>query len=402
VTGSVPTQTGTIRNLAAAAGATTACVFPAFLAGGMGVQLRDDLGFGEAGLGLAIGAFFAAASVSSALLGRLAERLGPSAGLRLAAWGSAITQAAIAALARGYGTLLALLAVAGAWNALAQPAANLFVARALPAERQGLAFGVKQSAIPLSTMLAGVAVPTLALTVGWEWAFGAGAALAVLGAVVVPSIASTPAATARGPRDRPDAAPRDAMAVLALGIGLGAAAAGSLGGFLVSAGVASGLDEGVAGLTLTFGSAVGIVVRLASGAQADRREGGHLRVVALMLAGGTVAYCLLATGDSGVHLVATPLAFATGWAWPGLFNLAVVRANPGAPARATGITQTGTYVGAVSGPLLFGFIADQRSYAAAWSVAALMSLCAAAAMLAGRSRLRRARVSTLDVPDLPT
>jgi MFS family permease len=369
----------------------------------MGVQLRDDLGFGEAGLGLAIGAFFAAASVTSAVLGRLAERVGPSAGLRLAAWGSAATQAAIAVGARSYASFLGLLAVAGGWNALAQPAANLFVARALPVHRQGLAFGVKQSAIPLSTMLAGVAVPAVALTVGWEWAFAAGAALAVASAVVVPTIdlGGAPNA-ARDDRPVPDTAPRDAMAVLAIGIGLGAAAAGSLGGFLVSAGVAAGLDEGVAGLTLTLGSAVGIVVRLASGAQADRRDGGHLRVVALMLAGGTVAYCLLATGDSGVHLVATPLAFATGWAWPGLFNLAVVRANPGAPARATGITQTGTYVGAVTGPLLFGFIADERSYAAAWLVAGVMSLCAAAAMLAGRSRLRRARISTLDVPEVPT
>jgi MFS family permease len=399
----VRAERGSVRNLAAAAGATTACVFPAFLTGGMGVQLRDDLGFGEAGLGLAIGAFFAAASVTSALLGRLAERVGPSAGLRLAAWGSAATQAVIAIGARSFASLLGLLAVAGAWNALAQPAANLFVARALPVNRQGLAFGVKQSAIPLSTMLAGVAVPAVALTVGWEWAFAAGAALAVAGAVVVPNLGvHTAPSAADDTRPVHGTAPRDAMAVLAIGIGLGAAAAGSLGGFLVSAGVAAGLDEGVAGLTLTLGSAVGIVVRLASGAQADRRDGGHLRVVALMLAGGTVAYCLLATGDSAVHLVATPLAFATGWAWPGLFNLAVVRANPGAPARATGITQTGTYIGAVTGPLLFGLVADGRSYSAAWLVAGVMSMCAAAAMLAGRARLRRARVATLDVPEVPT
>jgi MFS family permease len=327
----------------------------------------------------------------SAVLGRLAEHLGPHRALRAASWGSAATQLLIAGGARGYGGFLVLLAVAGAWNALAQPAANLFVARALPAHRQGLAFGVKQSAIPASTMLAGVAVPALALTVGWRWAFVAGALLAAGGALVVPAVPAPTGSRRAAGAAAGDRAPRDAMLVLAIGIGLGAASAGSLGGFLVSAGVASGLGEGVAGLTLTLGSAVGVAVRLASGARADRRDGGHLRVVALMLAGGTLAYALLATADPVVHLVATPLAFATGWAWPGLFNLAVVRANPGAPARATGLTQTGTYVGAVCGPLLFGFVADRRSYTAAWLVAGAMSLAAAAAMLEARRRLRAGR-----------
>ena len=56
--------------------------------------------------------------------------------------------------------------------------------------------------------------------------------------------------------------------------------------------------------------------------------------------------------------MAGPLAFATGWAWPGLFNLAVVRVNPSAPGAATGITQTGTYLGAVVGPVLFGVVAE--------------------------------------------
>lgn len=43
--------------------------------------------------------------------------------------------------------------------------------------RRGFAFGVKQSAVPLTAMLAGLAVPVFAVTVGWRWAFGAAAAL---------------------------------------------------------------------------------------------------------------------------------------------------------------------------------------------------------------------------------
>ena len=394
------------RDLVAAAGATTACVFPAFLTGGTGVQLREELDFGEAGLGFAVGAFFFAAALLSAVLGRLAERLGPSAALRVASVGSGVTQLVIGLAARDFGTLCVLLAIAGAWNSLAQPAANLFVARALPPERHGLAFGVKQSAIPASTLLAGLAVPSIALTAGWEWAFVLGAGLAFAGAAVVPPVAGSArrsgdkaAIPARKAADA--AAPGRVMAVLAVGVGLGAASAGSLGGFLVSAGVDTGLSEGVAALSLTAGSAVGIAVRLVSGARADRRDGGHLRVVALMLVGGAGAYCLLAVGQPTVHVVAALLAFGTGWAWPGLFNLAVVRANPATPARATGLTQTGTYFGAVAGPLLFGFIADRRSYAAAWLAAGVMALLAAGSMLLGRLLIRRARATEQALPPLP-
>ncbi len=116
-------------------------------------------------------------------------------------------------------------------------------------------------------------------------------------------------------------------------------------------------------------------MRLAAGARADRRDGGHLRVVALMLVLGAGAFAVLADDRTAAPtLVAGPLAFCTAWAWPGLFNLAVVRANPTRPAAATGITQTGTYIGAVSGPLLFGVIADRISFTAAWLVAAAFAL----------------------------
>ena len=182
--------------------------------------------------------------------------------------------------------------------------------------------------------------------------------------------------------------PLPVMMWLALGISLGAASAGTLGAFFVTAGVDAGLAEGTAGLVLAAGSALGIATRLAAGVQADRRGGGHLRVVALMLAGGAVVYCLLATETAWAFVGAGPLAFATGWAWPGLFNLAVVRVNPNAPGAATGITQTGTYLGAVVGPVLFGVVAEHLSFRAAWLGAAGMALLAAMTIVGARRRVR--------------
>lgn len=246
---------------------------------------------------------------------------------------------------------------------------------------------MKQAAVPAATLLAGAAVPTIALTVGWRWAFMAGAAVGLFAAASVPaSDASRPS-----PRTYPDVAetPLATLALLALGIGLGASAAGTLGAFLVSAGVDTGLSEAAAGLTLTVGSIVGVTVRLWAGVRADRRVGGHLRVVARMLGLGAVAFGLFAVGVPWAHVAATPLAFGVGWAWPGLFNLAVVRANQRAPATATGVTQTGAYVGAMAGPLAFGVLAEHTSYRVAWLAAGTTAVAAAAAVVAARSRLRR-------------
>lgn len=373
---------------------TTACVLPSFLLGAMAVQVRRDLDFSASGIGLAFGMFFVAASAASAVGGRIAERIGAVRAMRLAGAISGLAGLVLAATARSFVTLLIPLAVAGAANAVCQPAANLLIARAVPPHRQGVGFAIKQSAIPMATLLAGFAVPSLALTIGWRWAYVAAAVLAIgtlpLISTSLSSVSSvSPALPAEpGPERRRKAdVPLGLMALLTVGIGFGAAAGGTLGSFLVSGAVDAGISEGSAGLVLTAGSLAGITVRLAAGAQADRRDGDHLRVVALMLALGAGTFALMASGEPWAYALAGPAGFCTAWAWPGLFNLAVVQANPSHPAAATGITQTGTYIGAVSGPLLFGVLADHSSYPLAWLVAAAFAIVAAVVMAAGQTRL---------------
>jgi uncharacterized membrane protein len=86
-----------------------------------------------------------------------------------------------------------------------------------------------------------------------------------------------------------------------------------------------------------------------------------------------------------VFIVATPLAFATAYAWPGLFHLVVIRSNPSAPGVATGIAMTGTLAGAVGGPIVFGVVAEHVGYTAAWlSAAGFLVLACALVGMAGR------------------
>jgi MFS family permease len=188
-------------------------------------------------------------------------------------------------------------------------------------------------------------------------------------------------------------APIMPLVLLALGIGLGSTATAPLGAFIVDSSVEAGLRVGTAGLLLALGSAVNIAVRVVFGHLADGMSGGRLRLVAAMLGIGVVGFALLATGEGALILPGALLAFGAGWGWPGLFNFAIVKTNPGAPAAATGITQTGASGGAALGPLVFGLVVEATSYDVAWLVSGAIALAALAAILVGRSLLLRGRMA---------
>jgi MFS family permease len=377
------------RPVLLAVAVATVGVLPAFLTGGLVVQIRSELDFGSAALGLAVAVFFASASLASVVMGRVVERIGAHRGMRLSAVGSAASLLSIALFAGSWRGLVACLVLGGLANAVAQPATHLSLAREVPAGRQGISFGIKQAAIPTATLLAGLAVPGIAVTLGWRWAFAGGAALALLIALLVP------AETLGGVRRLKEARAGDVavapLVLLALGIGLGSTAATPLGAFIVESSVASGLHVGTAGLLLALGSAAGIVVRVWFGHLADGMGGGRLRLVAAMLGVGVVGFVMLASGKAGLILPGTLLAFGAGWGWPGLFNFAVVKTNPGAPAAATGITQTGASGGAALGPLVFGLVVEATSYGVAWLVCGAIAAIALVAILAGRAMILRDR-----------
>ncbi|MGZ4442950.1 MAG: MFS transporter [Nocardioidaceae bacterium] len=373
-------------HMSQAVSVATATVVPVYLTGGLAVQLSHDLGFPVASLGLAPAAFFGAAAVCSPLAGMLTERVGPGPAMRAAVWLAVVVMVVAAVVVWNLASLLVLLAVAGAGNALAQPSTNLFLAQRVPWRRQGTAYGVKQSAIPTAGLLAGLAVPFLGLTIGWRWAFATMAVLAAVVAWRTPAAGRRPRASAAERRQSGDAS-RSLLVVAAVAAGLAAASGSALGIYLVAGAVHSGWSEAAAGLLFAFTSTVGIAARLGSGLRADRRGRNHLGIIILMLVLGSAGFALLAPSHRLLFALGAPIAFGAGWGWPGLFILAVVQASPTAPAAATGLTQTGTSVGAVVGPVAFGLIVEHESFGTAWIAAGAAGLVAAAIFLLVRRPL---------------
>ncbi|WP_203820388.1 MFS transporter [Paractinoplanes ferrugineus] len=381
------TSVNVVRPLRAATGALTTTIavsVPVFLVGGLAVQLGDDLNFSPAGLGLAVSAYFGVSALASIPAGALVERYGAVRISRLGIGLAAASMLGIALFASALWSLIAILALGAGANAMGQLASNTSLSRHVPPGRQGLSFGVKQAAIPVSTLLAGAAVPTVALTLGWRWAFALVAFLALMAVFLVPGSRDSPTVP-----DKSEKRATGALVVVGLAATLAAASANALGTFLVDSAVARGISPGSAGLALTLGSAVCVTARILGGWQADRRPGRQVGVISGLLACGAAGLLLLAVPGQVALVAGVVLGFGFGWAWPGLMNFAVVRLHPQAPAAATSITQTGVYAGGCIGPLGLGTLATVVGYPAMWLTAAGAMVGAAALMLVGSRLLKR-------------
>ena len=370
-------QASLARPAALAIGAGAATVLPGFLVGSLALQIKGDFDVSTAAVASGLTVFFAAGAVGAGPGGRLSERAGALPTIRGCVVGTAIVLLAVALAARSLAIMLALLALAGLVNAACQPAINLFMADQVPLDRQGLAFGIKQSAIPAAVLVSGLALPVLALPLGWRATFAicAGGVLAV--AVVVGRVHASFAQPPERPRP-----PRPSRKLLITAVGAAFASSGpsALGAYLVASAVDVGIAEGTAGLLAAAGSASSLVARILVGQRADRRRDYGFSVMVAMLVAGAGGFALLAIGEPAPFVVGVFVAFALGWGWPGLFNLAVVDLHREAPGAATGISQSGIYVGAAGGPALYGALSSGVGYSAAWMVAGGLSLVAAAAV----------------------
>lgn len=370
---------------ASASGALTV-----YLVAALAVQIRGALNLGAEAFGLVVACYYTGAALGSIPSGRLAESFGGGRVMRWSALVATVVLLVLAAVGRSWPVLAGLLLIAGGVAAAMQNSTNLILARLIDPGHQGMAFGLKQAAVPISAVFAGITVPTVALTIGWRWAFviasffTLGTALAA--SRIVPSGARRPPSLPRQPLW-----PLRPLVVLSAGFGLGVFSASGLTAFLVTGAVATGMSKAVAGVLFALAGLVAGSSRVLAGFLADRRGRAHLVVVAIMLVAGACGYCILAGASAGaspaLYMVGAFLVYGTGWSWNGLFNFAVVRLYPESPARATSVTQTGARLAGIAGPIVFGLVVATTTYTVAWSVAGSACIASALVILVGRAMI---------------
>lgn len=368
---------------------TASSTMPFLLAGVLALRLREDLGLSDFQLSLALGAFFASTGICSLLGGRIADHEGWSRTLALGLVLNVAVQLGIAVVVQSFGHLMASMIFAGAAHSLTGPAGNLSVVREVGVGHQGLAFGVRQAAVPLAAMLAGLSLGAIAVPFGWRWNFIAAACLPLGALLLWPFWRETDGLPGGSRALSGPLAYSTGLSLVVIGVAFATAGVGVLGIFAVIALVSAGLSEATAGLIIAMASALGLLIRIGGGWLADRRELSGLTLVAALLLLGSVGYGLLALDGIAVAVVGVIIAFAAGWGWPGLFHFGLVAFHPEAPGAVTGIAQLGLAAGGLVGPYAFVAVSASSGTSRSWMFVAGLAIVAATLIWSGGIVLTR-------------
>lgn len=380
-------QQGLLRVSTGGVLVTTGGLLAVFVTTSLAPQLARELDVTPARLGLAVALFFATGTPAAPLCGRLADRVGSVLVIRLSLALASACLLSVALFVHGWVALVVVLGLAGVANGAIQPAANRYVSRLAPAHRQGVAFGIKQSAIPAAVLVGGLSVPVAAYLINWRTVYLVAAVVAMaLGLVVRRPPLARERRRAETGVPRLSSASWRAVVLVAVGWGLASAGANGLGSFFVLGATDVGFSHVDAGYLAVAGALASIAIRVVVGLLADRSDRVGFALAAGMAAVGGLGLGLLATGQPWSFALAPVLGYGAGWGWPGLINYLVARAYPQHPGHATGVTQAGASAGACTGPFVFGLVVDYGGYPPAWLLAAaLMLLSAVVILVAGRS-----------------
>ncbi len=357
--------------LAQAAFAALLTGFPA-----IGPAIRDEYELSLSGFGALIGAITAGATLTLVPWGLLTDRIGERISISLGLAGAA---AALGVSAAGGSALLAgMLLVAGALGAVANVASGRVVMGWFDFAERGMAFGLRQAAVPLGGAVAAFTLPALVAATDARagmLALSAGCLTAAVACGVwLREPSRSRASSGLGPlRDR-------RVYRLAGASGLLVASQAAVVGFVVLfLHDERGMTEVAAGAVLAAIQVVGVGLRIAAGRWSDRLA---RRVLPLRWAAATISATWLVTPlllDLPLQ-VAVPVVVVAGaitFGWNGLsFNAAAEFAEEGRSGTAIAIQQTALFGAASITPPVFGLLVSATSWRVGfWGLAVGPALC---------------------------
>ena len=317
-------------------------------------------------VGLYVSVTYAGAMVSTLMGGATVARMGA---IRVSQWGLLLCAAGLLLCAVPWFPVMVLGAVLiGLGYGPITPASSHLLARTTPKHQMSLVFSLKQTGVPLGSMLAGAIVPPLLLVMNWHASLAAVAVVCVLCAWMSQGLR-----TELDSDRQPEALVQwrsliqpirlvlshRALLTMASCSFMFSMVQLSLTTYLVTF-LHDDLSYGLvaAGLALSVTQMGGIGGRIAWGYVADRWLGARrmLLLLASMMALGALASAFLTSDTPQSVVVVILLAFgASAIGWNGVYLAEVARRAPsGMASMATGGTLAFTFLGVVVGPPLFG------------------------------------------------
>jgi sugar phosphate permease len=284
--------------------------------------------------------------------------------------------------ARGMATLGACLVVAGAAGASVYAASGRLILGWFAARERGMAMGIRQSAQPLGVAVAALALPSLAAR-GLAAAFAFLGGFCLLAAALVVAVVRDPARDGereqaqRGSPYRTGVLWRIHAASALLVVPQFTVSTFALV-FLVEA---RGWRAPAAGALLAVAAAGGAASRLGAGHWSDRL-GSRMRPMRILALATTAALLALALAAVAAPALAVPILLGAAVlvvSTNGLAFTAVAElAGPAWAGRALGIQNTGQNAVAALTPPLVAVLIGAAGYPAAFAVAGVLPLAAAA------------------------
>ncbi len=317
-------------------------------------------------VGLYVSVTYAGAMVATLMGGATVARMGA---IRVSQWGLVLCAVGLVLCAVPWLPAMVLGAVLiGLGYGPITPASSHLLARTTPKAQMSLVFSIKQTGVPLGSMLAGAIVPPLALLIDWQLSMLVVAALCLVCAGFSQSLrADLDSDRQADLHIRWGSLIDPIRMVLAHRALLTMASCSfmfsmvqlSLTTYLVTF-LHDDLSYGLvaAGLALSVTQLGGIGGRVAWGYVADRWLGarGMLLLLASMMAVCALSSAFLTTETPHALVIAILVGFgASAIGWNGVYLAEVARrAPPGMASMATGGTLAFTFLGVVLGPPMFG------------------------------------------------
>lgn len=317
-------------------------------------------------VGLYVSVTYAGAMVATLMGGATVARMGA---IRVSQWGLVLCAVGLALCAVPWLPAMVLGAVfIGLGYGPITPASSHLLARTTPKAQMSLVFSIKQTGVPLGSMLAGAIVPPLALLIDWQLSMLVVAALCLVCAGVSQSLRADLDSDRQAELHIRWGSLIDPIRMVLAHRALLTMASCSFMFSMVQLSLTTylvtflhdDLSYGLvaAGLALSVTQLGGIGGRVAWGYVADRWLGarGMLLLLASMMAVCALGSAFLTTDTPHALVIAILVGFgASAIGWNGVYLAEVARrAPPGMASMATGGTLAFTFLGVVLGPPMFG------------------------------------------------
>jgi len=364
--------------LAMISGIAFIAISPLYFYGALSVQITQGLGYRPSLHGLGATSFYLVAAVFAVSLGRTTDRLDPVITLRLAINMTIISNLGIT-LSNSLVVICASLAIGGLGNALATPGIAQLVQDRIELRKQGLAYGFKQSATGLSTLIGGAAIPFVALDNQWRYVFGLGVLFSLGILLKLRGMSSSKLSDLRKlhkkelkvSRTKAKHSYSSEVKLISTSFAIGAAVGAGLITYLPLSIAEVGLNSTESSFVLILASSSSLITRFVVLLYMDRTKIDSIRICIGMMFLGSIGLFGLSTMSKGVITISSLISYAFGWGWIGLITYKMLRISDGNLGSNVGLMQAAAAVGSISGPIALGATYELSGFALMWQISAL-------------------------------